>query len=79
MEEDINYGSVAPPFTVGQYFWSTLQYHHEMDNLLLLKYCQNPEVDPRATLYLFENQDPRVEVLDLNHRVEAQDKTIIHM
>ena len=56
---------------VVQYLWGTLQVHWVMDGFLQTQLHQHMEVAPDIKLYLFEHRDPRFEVSDLKHRVEA--------
>ena len=64
---------------VGQYIWGTLQVHRVMDDFLRTQFLHHTEVELYITIYLFENRDPRVEVLSLKNRVKAQAKTLSNM
>ena len=64
---------------VGKYLWGTIQAHRVIDDLFWTQFFQNPEMVPRINIYLLEHKSSQVEVLDLNHRVEAQSKTLSQM
>ena len=64
---------------VVNWFWGALQAHSVIYDLLKSQFRQHLEVYQSISFYLFGTQDPPVEFVVLNHRVEDQSKTVSHM
>lgn len=59
------YSDSNPALMVGQYLWATLQDHRVQKEFLDAGFRSHPQVAPRITMYLFENQAPKVETTAL--------------
>ena len=55
MESEMPYGSNNQSVMVSQYLWGTLLAHRVMDEFLLSKLLQHPEVVPHINIYLFHH------------------------
>ena len=55
LQAETEHGSDNLLGMVVHYLWVTLQAHRAVDDFLLTKICQHPEVALNITLYLFEH------------------------
>ena len=70
VDSETTYGLGDNVVMAGHYLWGTLQAHRVMDDLLTAKLQQHLEVAPYITLYLFKHCSLRLEVAEINQKVE---------